>query len=85
MKVRSVLVAGGREEDVDPCLTSANLNLVDLRPKFLGVVESWTSIWTDVVRPYVTLRTYPLSVSGATGFVGDVAGKVRAKLGKSPS
>jgi CelD/BcsL family acetyltransferase involved in cellulose biosynthesis len=53
--------------------------------EFLGVVESWTSIWTDVVRPYVTLRAYPLSVSGATGFVGDVAGKLRAKLGRSTS
>ena len=53
--------------------------------EFLGVVESWTSIWTDVVRPYVTLRAYPLSVSGATGFVGDVAGKMRAKLGRQTS
>ena len=51
--------------------------------EFLGVVESWTSLWTDVVRPYVLLRTYPISLSGATGFVGDVAGKVRAKLGRS--
>lgn len=53
--------------------------------EFLGVVESWTSIWTDVVRPYALLRTYPLSLSGATSLVGDVAGKVRAKLGRSAS
>ena len=51
--------------------------------EFLGVVESWTSIWTDGVRPYVTLRAYPLSLSGATGLVGDVAGKVRSRLGRS--
>lgn len=53
--------------------------------EFLGVVESWTSIWTDLVRPYVLLRTYPFSLSGATSFLGDVKGKVRSKLGKSES
>jgi len=53
--------------------------------EFLGVVEDWTGIWTDLVRPYVTVRAYPLSLAGAARFVGDVAGKVRARLGGSSS
>lgn len=48
--------------------------------EFLGVVEPWTQVWTDVVRPYVSLRAYPPSFRGAMVFLGDAAAAARRRL-----
>ncbi len=43
--------------------------------EFLGVDEPWTRLWTEHVRPCVSLRAYPATWHGLSGFVTD-AGRV---------
>ena len=43
--------------------------------EFLGVDEPWTRMWTECVRPCVSLRAYSASWHGLSGFATDV-GKV---------
>jgi len=39
--------------------------------EFLGSAEPWTQIWTDRVRPCVSVWAYPNNVQGAAAFVCD--------------
>ena len=40
---------------------------------FLGSDEAWIHMWTEDMRPYVTHRVYPISLSGGVWFAIDVA------------
>jgi CelD/BcsL family acetyltransferase involved in cellulose biosynthesis len=51
------------------------------RYEFLGVVERWTSVWTDDVHDNVSLRAYPPSLRGAARFLTDALGAARRRLG----
>ena len=48
--------------------------------EFLGADEPWIRPWTQIVRPCVLVRTYPLSVPGAKAVVTDTAAFLRAHL-----
>jgi hypothetical protein len=41
--------------------------------EFLGSAEPWTKMWTDRVRPCVSVRVYPNSFRGAAAFGSDAA------------
>ena len=53
------------------------------RYEFLGVVEGWTSVWTDDVHDNVSLRAYPPSFRGAARFLTDAFGAARRRLVRS--
>jgi hypothetical protein len=40
--------------------------------EFLGLTESWTSNWTQTLRPCVSLRVYPLKWQGIATLAGDL-------------
>jgi CelD/BcsL family acetyltransferase involved in cellulose biosynthesis len=48
--------------------------------EFLGTEETWTKVWTELVRSFVSVRIYPASISGVWNFGADAAKSVRAKL-----
>jgi GNAT acetyltransferase-like protein len=48
--------------------------------EFLGVDEPWTRMWTEHVHPYVSLRAYPASWHGLSGFATDVGRVARRTL-----
>lgn len=52
--------------------------------EFLGLTESWTSNWTQSLRPCVSLRAYPLRWSGIATLIGDLTRFAWIKLGKTP-
>jgi CelD/BcsL family acetyltransferase involved in cellulose biosynthesis len=76
----------GYDESYKRCSPGALLMLEVIREaarrglrsvEFLGAVEPWTRIWTQLARPCVSVRAYPASVTGqvalardATRFVG---------------
>jgi hypothetical protein len=41
--------------------------------EFLGSAEPWTQIWTDRIRPCVSVRAYPANLRGLETFARDVA------------
>lgn len=47
--------------------------------EFLGTDEAWTKVWTELVRSFVSVRVYPVSISGLWNFGADAAKSVRAK------
>jgi CelD/BcsL family acetyltransferase involved in cellulose biosynthesis len=51
--------------------------------EFLGVDEPWTRMWTERVRPCVSLRAYPASWHGLSGFATDVGRVARRTLGRA--
>lgn len=51
--------------------------------EFLGVDEPWTRMWTAHVRPYVSVRAYPASWHGLSGFATDVGRVARRTLGRA--
>ncbi len=50
--------------------------------EFLGTEQAWTKMWTELVRSFVSVRVYPVSISGSWNFVADTAKSVRAKWRK---
>jgi len=48
--------------------------------EFLGLTESWTSNWTQSLRPCVSLRAYPLRWQGIATLIGDLTRFARIKL-----
>jgi CelD/BcsL family acetyltransferase involved in cellulose biosynthesis len=48
--------------------------------EFLGGEESWTKVWTELVRSSVKVRIYPASISGISNLVTDAAKSVWARL-----
>ncbi len=50
--------------------------------EFLGVDEPWTRMWTERVHPCVSLRAYPASWHGLSGFATDVGRVARRTLGR---
>ena len=42
--------------------------------EFLGTVEPWTRMWTQTVRPYVSLLFYPTTARGGLALALDAAG-----------
>jgi hypothetical protein len=51
--------------------------------EFLGVDEPWTRMWTEHVRPCVSLRAYPASWPGLSSFATDVGRVARRTLGRA--
>ncbi|HVH31093.1 MAG TPA: GNAT family N-acetyltransferase [bacterium] len=51
--------------------------------EFLGVDEPWTRMWTEHVRPCVSLRAYPATWHGLSGFATDVGRVARRRLGRA--
>ena len=47
--------------------------------EFLGGEESWTKVWTKLVRASVNVRIYPVSISGIANFATDASKSLRAK------
>lgn len=47
--------------------------------EFLGGVEPWTQMWTQLVRPYISVRAYPGSLQGLVTMAAD-APKLRRVL-----
>jgi CelD/BcsL family acetyltransferase involved in cellulose biosynthesis len=41
--------------------------------EFLGTVEPWIRLWTDQVRPCITLRAYPANMRGMAAFTADAS------------
>lgn len=39
--------------------------------EFLGTVEPWTRVWTNMERPCISVRAYPMSISGASVLLMD--------------
>ena len=50
--------------------------------EFLGGEESWTKVWTELVRASVSVRIYPASISGIANFATDAVKSLRAKWRK---
>jgi CelD/BcsL family acetyltransferase involved in cellulose biosynthesis len=50
--------------------------------EFLGTDEPWTKGWTELVRSFVSVRVYPVSISGIWNFGADAAKSIRAKWRK---
>ena len=50
--------------------------------EFLGTEETWTKVWTELVRSFVNVRVYPVSISGISNLVTDAAKSIRAKWKK---
>ena len=48
--------------------------------EFLGGDEPWIRVWTQVLRPCVSLRTYPLSVPGVVALLSDAGALVRSRI-----
>jgi CelD/BcsL family acetyltransferase involved in cellulose biosynthesis len=48
--------------------------------EFLGGLEPWTRVWTQHVRPCVSLRAYPASLRGLAVFTADVGRFARRRL-----
>lgn len=48
--------------------------------EFLGGEESWTKVWTELVRSSVKVRVYPASLSGCSNLVTDAAKSAWARL-----
>jgi CelD/BcsL family acetyltransferase involved in cellulose biosynthesis len=47
--------------------------------EFLGAPEQWTRMWTDQIRPCVSIRAYPARARGVAALAADV---VQASLRK---
>ena len=47
--------------------------------EFLGGEESWTKVWTQLVRSSVSIRIYPASISGIANFATDAVKSLRSK------
>ena len=47
--------------------------------EFLGGEESWTKVWTKLVRASVSVRIYPVSISGIANFATDASKSLRSK------
>src|SRR5262245_78064 len=52
--------------------------------EFLGLTESWTSAWTQSLRPCVSLRAYPLRWQGIATLIGDMTRFARIRLRDTP-
>jgi hypothetical protein len=50
--------------------------------EFLGVPEPWIRVWTEHVRPCVSLRAYPSRRAGLTAMASEVAQAGRRRLGR---
>lgn len=50
--------------------------------EFLGKEADWTRLWTEDARPVVSMRSYPLSLSGAVAIAGDAVTQIRRRLGR---
>ena len=50
--------------------------------EFLGGDEPWTQMWTEHVRPCVSLRAYPVSIRGMAALTGDVGRIACRRLGR---
>jgi CelD/BcsL family acetyltransferase involved in cellulose biosynthesis len=48
--------------------------------EFLGGVEDWTTVWSDDLREFQSVRYYPPTMRGAVAFAGDGAKRVRARV-----
>ena len=48
--------------------------------EFLGGDEPWIRAWTQLLRPCVSLRTYPLSVPGIVALGSDASAFLRARI-----
>jgi CelD/BcsL family acetyltransferase involved in cellulose biosynthesis len=52
--------------------------------EFLGLAESWTSNWTQTLRPSISLRAYPLRWQGIATLIGDLTRLAWIKLRTAP-
>lgn len=50
--------------------------------EFLGTPEPWTRVWTERLRPCVSVRAYPLRPCGLAALAADVAQSGRRRLGR---
>ena len=48
--------------------------------EFLGAPEAWTKMWTQQVRPAISLRAYPFTVPAMTTLAADAARSMWTKL-----
>ena len=48
--------------------------------EFFGVEEPWLRVWTELVRPCVSLRAYPTNLRGGMVLARDGMLAVRAKI-----
>jgi len=48
--------------------------------EFLGIADAWTAMWTDQVRPCVSVLTYPRSLRGAWALATDVTSYGRRRI-----
>ncbi len=49
--------------------------------EFLGVVEPWTQVWTDLERPCVSLRYYPFNLHGGAAFAAEATAAAVRRIG----
>ncbi len=50
--------------------------------EFLGVAEPWTRTWTELLRPCVALRGYPLSFGGIAVMASDATNSIWARINR---
>ncbi|TLZ65085.1 MAG: GNAT family N-acetyltransferase, partial [Methanobacteriota archaeon] len=83
------LLAMGFSEEFEECSPGTLLLVETIRYaarlglrsyEFLGADEPWIRPWTQLLRPCVSLRTYPLSAPGVVALASDAAALVRARV-----
>ena len=86
------LLAMGFSDEFEQCSPGTLLLLETIRYaarcglrsyEFLGADEGWIRPWTQLLRPCVSLRTYPLSVPGTAALLADTASFVHSQLRKA--
>ena len=50
--------------------------------EFLGIPEPWTRVWTDRLRPFVSLRGYPARGSGLARLAADTVFAASRRIGR---
>jgi CelD/BcsL family acetyltransferase involved in cellulose biosynthesis len=51
--------------------------------EFLGIAEPWTRAWTELLRPCVALRAYPLNIGGIAVLTYDATNSIWARINRT--